>query len=356
MQESSVDPIQRSVFASVDQVAGFTAAQEKEQQMAAARGSRIPSGQVTPRVKTASPGGPLSASRKSSNQKLLSMAMEAQRTRRLAAEARQQQQPEEGKDELPRRKSRHGHKSSETEARLSQPNEKEAERSTSSSSPEVRRGAAARQMDRASSLPDNPNKSKLFRTSAGLASASPERTRSRSGLVHQAKSSSLERATAIREPHVNEDIEIRDDPAEEDISESLQRQKLRNTSGTCPKSLAPPAAKPASLVDDEMPLLPDASGLLDSPIKLVPPADQNRIHALGGMTSDPSNVNSKDDDSMLSSGIRPSTYPGDDSDYDLSSSEYQANQTVLSTVDDFEKTPSDWPDREQFAAASVEIE
>lgn len=261
-QNASNNAIERSVFASVDQVPAFNAAREQEQ------GSRRPmsklpgtvSSQVplrTFRVKTGDGETQSPAELKRSTKLLLTMAKEAKRTRQLRTV--DETNMDAGASLATRRLRHSGEKSSSPRRR----------RDLNSSPAEGSGGAAIPQ---SGSLPET-------NTSDHLAVG-------RKGRALDVCDEGIE----VKAPE--ERKKQPDQETAQDGEEGRGFVTPRKQAGTgAPKSLTPAEGISVSLVVscDEVPLRPSHS-FMDSPVKLVPPAEPDDIHKLtaaSAATGDP---------------------------------------------------------------------
>lgn len=264
-QNSSNSAVERSVFASVDQVPAFNAARELEQGSSRRSTSKV-SGTVSSQVptkafrpKTAEGEAQTASDTKRNAKLLLTMAKEAKRTR----QQRTKTDEAGGRDAGPYPELRRIRQSVEKSGSPRQCREKNF------GSPEDG-GAPARVeavLDRASSLSES---------NAQDGSAGCPRVRSLD-------------VVSDAEAKVAEESDQRLGTAEAggQRTEEDRRFLPQQKSAGAPKSLLPAEGTPVSLVVpcDEVPLIPPL-GFMDSPVKLVPPVEHDDIHKI---TSAPSN-------------------------------------------------------------------
>lgn len=252
-QNASNNAIERSVFASVDQVPAFNTAREQEQ------GSRRPmsklpgtvSSQVplrTFRAKTGEGETQSPAELKRSTKLLLTMAKEAKRTRQLRP-VDETNLDAPGASVSARRLRHAGEKSSSPRRRRDQ-----------NSSPAE--GISGATFDRSGSLPETDTPDHL---------AVGPKVRSLDV---------CDEGVEVKAPE-----ERKTQPDQETAQDSEEGRGLvtpRKQAGVgAPKSLTPAEGVSMSLVVscDEVPLHP-SHGFMDSPVKLVPPAEPDDIHKL----------------------------------------------------------------------------
>lgn len=251
-QNASNNAIERSVFASVDQVPAFNAAREQEQ------GSRRPlsklpgtvSSQVplrTFRVKTGDSETQSAAELKRSTKLLLTMAKEAKRTRQLRPA--DETNTESGAS-LAARRLRHSGEKSSSPRRRRDPNPSPAD------------GSSAAALDRSGSAPEmgTPDQLALGRRVESL--------------------DVCEEGVEVKAPEARKNQSEQETAMDGEEGRGFVTPRKQAGAGA-PKSLTPAEGVTVSLVVscDEVPLRP-SHGFMDSPVKLVPPVEPDDIHRL----------------------------------------------------------------------------
>lgn len=269
-QNSSNSSVERSVFASVDQVPAFNAARELEQgsRRSASKASGTVSSQVPTkafRSKTTEGEAQTASDVKRSAKLLLMMAKEAKRTRQQRTKT-----DEAGRDAGPYPELRRIRQGIEKSGSPRQSREKNSGPPEDGGAPRVEAV-----LDRASSLPES---------SAQDGSTGCPRVQSLD-VVRDA------------ETKVAEESDQRLDTAEAGGQRAEEERKLppQQKSAGAPKSLLPAEGTPVSLVVpcDEVPLIPPL-GFMDSPVKLVPPVEHDDIHRITSAPPSNSDGNSAD--------------------------------------------------------------
>lgn len=258
-QNSSNSAVERSVFASVDQVPAFNAARELEQ--GSRRSTSKVSGTVSSQVptKTFRPkteGEVQSASdAKRSAKLLLTMAKEAKRTRQQRAKA-----DEAGKDPGPYPELR----------RVRQGAEKP--------------GSPRRCLEKNSGLPEERVATRVEAVLDRACSLLEKNAQDESAGCPRVQSLDVVRDVYV-ETKVAEDSDQRQGAAETGGQRTEEERKFVKPAGA-PKSLLPAEGTPVSLVVpcDEVPNIPPL-GYMDSPVKLVPPVEHGDIHKITSVPS-----------------------------------------------------------------------